>query len=99
MSKNLRSKREEVLRAAEVAVDELITVLKSKIITHGEEDLTADKLKNAASAKRLSFEDALAMLSQIEKERQDMENDDNPEKSIDLGSKGFAEGRVKKNGR
>jgi len=85
------SKKIEILEAAKVAIDELIKVLKEPIITHMEDDITADKLKNAASAKRLAFEDALSMLQKIEQE----ENDKNQVAEVTVGNKGFAEGRAK----
>jgi hypothetical protein len=69
MSEALIDKKRRVLRAAEKGVDELIKVLEEPIVTHGEEDLSADKMKNAASAKRLAFEDAMSMIEQIEKEQ------------------------------
>jgi len=85
------SKKIEILEAAKVAIDEMIKVLKEPIITHMEDDITADKLKNAASAKRLAFEDALSMLQKIEQE----ENDKNQVAEVTVGNKGFAEGRAK----
>lgn len=86
------SKKIEILEAAKVAIDELIKVLKEPIITHMEDDISADKLKNAASAKRLAFEDALSMLAKIEQE----ENAEGPQQEITAGTGGFAEGRAKK---
>lgn len=85
------SKKVEILEAAKVAIDELIKVLKEPILTHMEADVTADKLKNAASAKRLAFEDALSMLQKIEQE----ENEQKPIAEVTIGNKGFAEGRAK----
>ena len=85
------SKKVEILEAAKLAIDELIKVLKEPIITHAEDDITADKMKNAASAKKLAFDDALAMLHKIEEE----ENTKEDEKVVDAGKQGFAEGRAK----
>ena len=48
-------------------------------------------MKNAASAKRLAFEDALSMLHKIEEE----ENGKEEVKEIDAGKQGFAEGRAR----
>lgn len=86
------SKKVEILEAAKVAIDELIKVLKEPIITRSEDDISADKLKNAASAKRLAFEDALNMLQKIEEE----ENKSSQIATINVGNGGFAEGRAKK---
>ena len=86
------SKKIEILEAAKIAIDELIKVLKEPIITRSEDDISADKLKNAASAKRLAFEDALNMLQKIEEE----ENKSSESPTINVGNGGFAEGRAKK---
>jgi hypothetical protein len=87
------SKKGEIVEAAKQAIDELIKVLKSPIITHAEDDISADKMKNAASAKRLAFEDAMYMLNKIEEE----ENKDaeGPIVEVTLGKSGFAEGRAR----
>lgn len=93
MSKSLKSKKERILLAGEKAVDELIKVLEQSIIIHGEDaDLAADKMKNAAAAKRLAFEDALVITERIEKERDLIDEIEMPE--VKLGNKGFAEGRA-----
>jgi hypothetical protein len=97
MSEDLKSKRERVLLASEKAVDELIKVLEHPIVTTGEDDLSADKMKNAASAKKLALLDALEMLDTIESERD--KSDAVQVKIIDTSSKGFAEIAAKKNGR
>jgi hypothetical protein len=97
MSEGLRTQREKILIAGQKAVDELIKVLGQNIITADTTDLGADKMKNAAAAKRLAFEDALSINEQIEKERNKFDN--GPEKVVDLGSKGFAEGRTKASGK
>jgi len=76
MSESLKNKKERVLLAAEKAVDELIKVLEEKIINNSEEDLTADKMKNAAQAKKLAFLDALEMLEKIGQEREKVEDSD-----------------------
>lgn len=81
------SKKIEILEAGKAAIDELIKVLKSPIITHAEDDLSADKLKNAAASKRLAFEDALSMLYKIEEE----ENRENDVPVKDITMQGFAE--------
>jgi CHASE3 domain sensor protein len=86
------SKKIEILEAAKIAIDELVKVLKEPIITRSEDDISADKLKNAASAKRLAFEDALNMLQKIEEE----ENKSSDSPTINVGNGGFAEGRAKK---
>lgn len=94
MSETLIDKKRRVLKAAEKGVDELIKVLEEPIVTHGEEDLSADKMKNAASAKRLAFEDAIAMLTKIEEEQTRI---DEAGREMPVSFSGV-EGRVKKQG-
>ena len=89
------SKKGEIVEAAKQAIDELIKVLKSPIITHAEDDISADKMKNAASAKRLAFEDAMYMLNKIEEEEN--KASEIPVAEVTLGKSGFAEGRAKSN--
>jgi hypothetical protein len=85
------SKKIEIVEAAKQAIDELIKVLRSPIITHDEGDISADKMKNAASAKRLAFEDAMYMLTKIEEE--EIKRDQPAE--VTAGKGGWAEGRAK----
>ena len=70
------------------AVEELIKVAEEKIITHQEDDLSADKLKNASQAKKLAILDAFEILKRIEDE-QNILDGVVAEKSI--ANKGFAE--------
>ena len=96
MSEDLRKKRERLLKAAEKGVDELINILESPIGSL-DGDLAADKMKNAAAAKRLAFEDALFILDRIDSERSKFQ--DTAIKIIDTGNGGFAEGRAKSSGK
>jgi hypothetical protein len=87
-----------IIEAGKNAINELIKVLEQPIITHAEDDISADKMKNAASAKRLAFEDAMFMLLKIEEEEN--KNSETPIAEATLGKSGFAEGRAKmKNGK
>jgi hypothetical protein len=62
--------REEIIKAGEIAVRELIRVAKEEIITGDpEQDLAADRLKNAAATKKLAVFDAFDILNRIEEER------------------------------
>lgn len=65
----MSNKREEILNAAMVGIDELIGVLRDPIVSNPEDALSADKMKNAAAAKRLAFDDALYMLERVEQLR------------------------------
>jgi hypothetical protein len=50
-------------------------------------------MKNAASAKRLAFEDAMYMLNKIEEEENKAA--EGPIVEVTLGKSGFAEGRAR----
>jgi hypothetical protein len=50
-------------------------------------------MKNAASAKRLAFEDAMFMLNKIEEE--ESKAAEGPIIEVTLGKSGFAEGRAR----
>ncbi len=97
MSEDLKFKKDRLLKAAEKAVDELINVLNDTIIGNSDDDISADKMKNAAAAKRLAFEDALFILEKIDSERAKIES--GPVKEIVMGNGGFAEGRARNSGK
>jgi len=96
MSEDLKSKKRRVLEAAELAVEELIIVLKDKILTGMDDDLSADKMKNAAAAKRLAFEDAISILDRISEERDKLNVIESTVVIPDTSKGGFAENRSKK---
>ena len=88
--------KERIIEAGRKAVKELIKVAEEKIITDAEDDLTADKLKNAASAKKLAIFDSFEILSRIQAE-EELLNDNSPlakQEEQDSFS-GFAEKRSK----
>ena len=89
MANDIKSR---IIEAGYKAVEELIKVAGDKIITGDENDLTADKLKNAAATKRLAIEDAFQILARIELEK-DLINGESKEK--EPAFTGFAEGRSK----
>lgn len=95
MPTDLKEKKKRVLEAAELAVEELINVLKEKIVSF-EDDLSADKMKNAAAAKRLAFEDAIIILDKIQEERDKMNVVESTVIIPDTSKGGFAENRGKK---
>ena len=81
-----------IIQAGQAAVEELIKVAKEAILD-GTEDISADRLKNAAATKKLAIFDAFEILNRIEQEKAMLE-----EKPIDDAVKqfkGFAEGRSK----
>jgi len=72
---------------------ELIKVAEEAILDNGDDDLSADKLKNAAATKKLAIFDAFEILNRIHDEEK-MLNDDSKEVEVKV-FKGFAEGRSK----
>ena len=80
-----------IIQAGQRAVEELIKVAKEPIVDSGD-DITADRLKNAAATKKLAIFDAFEILTRIEEEKSMInESGNTKEKSF----KSFAEGRSK----
>lgn len=93
--KEQKSTIERVIAAGEKAVEELIKVAHDEIITDDpDDDLAADRLKNAAATKKLAIFDAFEILNRIELEREKLEGGDKQEK--DTGFQSFAESRGRK---
>tara|TARA_B110000238_G_C15706524_1_gene260675 strand:- start:17 stop:292 length:276 start_codon:yes stop_codon:yes gene_type:complete len=90
---NIKETKKNIIQAGHKAVEELIKVAKEAIVTDSEDDLTADKLKNAAASKKLAIFDAFEILNRIQEE-EDMLND-KPREVEEKIFKGFAEGRSK----
>jgi hypothetical protein len=85
-----KKQREEIIKAAEIAVRELIRVAKEEIISGDPgTEIAADRLKNAAATKKLAIFDAFDILNRIEEERNLLDNTV-PDKRDD-SKKGFAE--------
>ena len=82
-----------IIRAGQKAVEELIKVAQEKIVDSGE-DISADRLKNAAATKKLAIFDAFEILNRIEAEEQLLEEKPKEVKQ-EKQFKGFAEGRSK----
>ncbi len=85
--------RKKIILAGQKAVDELIKVAEEKIITHTEDDVSSDRLKNAAATKKLCIMDAFEILQRIEEEENNLQGIENPKELKSF--KGFAEGRSK----
>ena len=65
----------KIIEAGKKAVEQLIKVAKEDIIKPDPEDeLAADRLKNAAATKKLAIFDAFDILSKIENEKENIEN-------------------------
>tara|TARA_B100000287_G_C20048459_1_gene549374 strand:- start:249 stop:521 length:273 start_codon:yes stop_codon:yes gene_type:complete len=81
-----------IIQAGYKAVDELIKVAEEKIILNDpNEDLAADRLKNAAATKKLAIFDAFEILTRLESEKNVIDVSDKVKKPF----KGFAERRSK----
>ena len=65
---NIKETKKRIIQAGHKAVEELIKVGEEAIVTDSEDDLTADKLKNAAASKKLAIFDAFEILNRIEEE-------------------------------
>jgi hypothetical protein len=91
---NVKETKKNIILAGHKAVLELIKVAEEAILDNGEDDLSADKLKNAAATKKLAIFDAFEILSRIEEEDNMLE--DRPREDLDkVTFKGFAERRSK----
>jgi|TARA_R100001509_G_scaffold56445_1_gene31247 hypothetical protein len=85
--------RKNIIQAGRKAVKELIKVAEEKIITHTEDDVSADRLKNAAATKKLCIMDAFEILQRIEEEEAILSGKPKEEKKERVFK--FAEGRSK----
>ena len=86
----------EIIKAGELAVVQLIKVAKEDIIKYDKDDeLAADRLKNAAATKKLAIFDAFEILNRIEEEQNMLEDKPKEEVKKEKTFKGFAEGRSK----
>ena len=90
---NIKETKLSIIRAGHKAVEELIKVAKEAIVDSGD-DITADRLKNAAATKKLAIFDAFEILSRIQEE-EDMINNKPKEQVEQTSFGGFAERRSK----
>ena len=82
-----------IILAGHIAVEELIKVAKEPIVDSGD-DISADRLKNAAATKKLAIFDAFEILNRIEQEKNLL--DEKPKEiKKEVVFRGFAEGRSK----
>ena len=93
---NIKETKRSIIQAGHKAVEELIKVAKEAIVDSGD-DITADRLKNAAATKKLAIFDAFEILNRIQEEEDLLNN--KPKKEVketkEKVFKGFAEGRSK----
>ena len=91
---NTKETKKNIIQAGQRAVEELIKVAKEAIVD-SDDDISADRLKNAAATKKLAIFDAFEILARIESE-ENLLNDKPEEVKEEKAFKGFAEGRSKK---
>ena len=84
-----------IIQAGRAAVEELIKVAREPIVTGGEDDVSADRLKNAAATKKLAIFDAFEILNRINEEENMLNNVEKVEAPKKVFSS-FAENRSKK---
>jgi len=95
MSEDNREIKLRIIKAGYAAVEKLIKVAEEDIIKPDEGDeLSADKLKNAAATKKLAIFDAFDILSKIEVEKENINMEDKGAGKSD-NKQGFAERRSK----
>lgn len=92
---NTKEAKLNIIQAGQKAVKELIKVAEEQIITNTEDDVSADRLKNAAATKKLAIFDAFEILNRIEEEKNMLEDKPKVEEKKKSSFKGFAEGRSK----
>jgi hypothetical protein len=92
--KEVNELKSEIIAAGKRAVEQLIKVANEEIITGGDDDIAADRLKNAAASKKLAIFDAFEILSKIEEERERLTGEVSSTSNINT-NRGFAERRSK----
>ena len=90
---DIKKTKKNIIQAGQKAVEELIKVAKEKIVD-SDDDVSADRLKNAAATKKLAIFDAFEILNRIQIE-EDILNEKPKEVKEQKTFKGFAEGRSK----
>ena len=90
---NIKETKKNIIQAGHKAVEELIKVAREEIVD-SDEDISADRLKNAAATKKLAIFDAFEILNRIHEEENMLEGKPTEEEKKNT-FKGFAEGRSK----
>jgi ASC-1-like (ASCH) protein len=90
---NIKETKKSIIQAGHKAVEELIKVAKEAIVD-SDDDISADRLKNAAATKKLAIFDAFEILNRIQEE-EDMLNNKPKEVVEEVAFGGFAENRSK----
>jgi hypothetical protein len=91
MSENINSIKQKLIKAGKTAALELVKVAEKKLILENgiDDELAADKLKNAATAKKMAIFDAFDILDRIKKEEENIEeySDSKPTKEKKIEKK------------
>ncbi len=88
----IKKTKKNIIQAGQIAVEELIKVAKEPIVDTAE-DISADRLKNAAATKKLAIFDAFEILQKIQEEENII--NEKPKEVKEKSFKGFAEKRSK----
>ena len=88
---NIKETKKNIILAGHKAVEELIKVAKEAIVD-SDDDISADRLKNAAATKKLAIFDAFEILNRIQDEENLLDNKQKEEIEKKAFS-GFAEKR------
>ena len=70
---NIKETKRSIILAGHKAVEELIKVAKEAIVD-SDDDISADRLKNAAATKKLAIFDAFEILNRIQEEERVLDN-------------------------
>ena len=89
---NTKETKKKIIQAGQKAIEELIKVAKEKIVD-SDDDVSADRLKNAAATKKLAIMDAFEILTRIQEEEEMIS--EKPKDKQEKTFRGFAEGRSK----
>ena len=90
---DIKNKKKNIIQAGYKAVEELVKVAKEPIVD-SDDDISADRLKNAAATKKLAIFDAFEILNRIQNEEAILEGKVVEEEKPKSFS-GFAERRSK----
>ena len=91
---NVKETKKSIIQAGQIAVNELIKVAKEPIVDSGD-DVSADRLKNAAATKKLAIFDAFEILNRMEEEKRMLEDKPKEEEKEEKKFLRFPEGRSK----
>ena len=84
---NTKETKKNIIQAGRIAVEELIKVAKEPIVDTTD-DVSADRLKNAAATKKLAIFDAFEILNRMEEEEAILEGktkeDNKPKRSYSI---------------